>query len=109
MHSLEYHFNLNITRNWDYSHGCNKDLHLALRETKLFDFILLFMVSANVLHGPDKDDQRWHEVRDAMRVAYKTLDHTTPLFAAQAMEIHSALKLEGFDFEGKYIEKECWD
>ena len=46
--SLEYRFDANLRKWFDSSHGAHKDLHKALHDAGLFDFILTMMISANI-------------------------------------------------------------
>ena len=68
------------------------------------------MISANAMHGPDRDDMRYHQVRDAMRGAYKHLDEKTPAFASAAAKIYDDLKRTRHEWAGeKRIETEVWE
>ena len=67
--SLEYHFKVCLVKWPDFFHGGHKDLQVALKDIGWWDWLLLFMINANVNHGPSKDDQRHHQVRDSMRAA----------------------------------------
>ena len=99
----------NVLRFCDFAHGAHKDLQVALKQCSLFDLILVFMISANVLHGPDKDDMRFHQIRDAMRVAYTTLNERTPIFADLAPGIHEDLRNAGHTFPNEDpLEVEVW-
>ena len=100
--ALEYEFDVNIRKHGDWSHGGHKDLQVALNAEGLFDFILVFMISANVLHGPDKDDMRNHQLRDARASAYRRLGPSTPLFQWQCSDIHQELVAEGVEFDGNF-------
>ena len=51
---LECHFMVNLRKYFDGSHGGHKDLQVALREQGLFDSILVLIIHAYVLHGPDR-------------------------------------------------------
>ena len=105
--ALEYHFGLNVSKIADFAHGAHKDVQVALRECSLSDFNLVAMISSNVVHGPDKGDYRFHQMRDAMRQAYAQLDHRTPLFAEQAAAIHSQVSSKGHDWPDEAdLEKE---
>ena len=108
--SLEYYWHVNITRMADFSHGGHKDLQIALGAACLKDWNHVAMISANVPHGPDKDDLRFHQLRSAMATAYETRDETTPVFAEFAADIHATMKKHGHAFPNEQsLEKEAWD
>ena len=53
----------------DFSHGCHKDLDVFLRGLKLLDLWLVLMISWNLQHVPDGNDERWHEIRATIKSA----------------------------------------
>ena len=83
---------------------------MALRSAALFDYAFVFMASANVLHGPFSDDQRLHQIRDAMKLAYRDLSEETPRFADLAPLIHAELKADGHEFPNEQSNaRETWE
>ena len=89
--------------------GANLDLKGSWNEIGLWDFVLLFMIHANVPHGPDSDDLRHHQLRSAMQQAYHNLDESTPLFASVASDIHAQLRDSGHSWPGDdNAAKEVW-
>ena len=109
-YALEYKFRCNVSKFGDFGHGAHKDVQVALRSAALFDYALVFMVSANVLHGPFSDDQRFHQIRDAMKLAYRDLSEETPLFADLAPLIHAELKAGGHEFPNEQSNlRETWE
>lgn len=108
--ALQNFFSLNCSLFFDFSHGGHKDLQAALRACHLMDFILLYMVSANLMHGPNKDDARFNQARACMKKAYAELDESTPLFAAVVPAIADELMREGVTFpKDTPLEQEVWD
>lgn len=107
--AMEYNFGLNFHRYCDFSHGVHKDLQVGLKSAGLWNYTLLVMIHTNLLHGPCKDDQRYHQVRDAMKAAYRCLDHTNPLFASLVPSMFDELKAGGIELPGVDApEKEIW-
>lgn len=85
-------------------------LQVALKDVGMFDFILVYMISANCTHGPFQDDGRYHQVRDAMKAAYEQLDERAPLFATLAADISEELKRGGHTWPyEKPLEAEVWE
>ena len=83
---------------------------MALRSAALFVYALVFIFSANVLHGPFSDDQRFHQICDAMKMAYRDLDEGTPLFADLAPLIHTEPKAGGHEFPNEQsMSRETWE
>lgn len=108
--ALQNFFPLNSSLFFDFSHDGHNDLQAALRSCHLMDFILLCMVSANLMHGPNKDDARFNQVRACVKKAYSELDESTPLFAAAVPVVADELMREGVTFpEEALLEQEVWD
>ena len=111
-HALQYKFGVSVTHWSDLAHGANKDLQLAVKRAGLGDWLIVFAIHANLLHGPQqKDDTRYRQMKEAMREAYTCLDENTPLFQEHAL----AAKLDidnwgGVSFLGeKPPDTEVWE
>jgi len=74
LHAAERKFALNITKTPDIDHGCQRSLIEALKETKLYEFFQLMVISWNLPNGPDNNDYRNHQLRDATAKLAKTSD-----------------------------------
>ena len=96
--SLEYHFKICMLKLPDWSHGGNKDLQVGVKMVGWWDWLLLWLISANVNHGPDKDDQRYHEMGDGMKVAYAEITEHNPVFQSHQPEIYEELVANGYQF-----------
>lgn len=70
MHALRYGFHMNISPHFDSSHGAHKDYDAAISAVGLRQFMILFLISVNLPHGPWRNDERWHQLRAAMRDHY---------------------------------------
>ena len=65
MHALMFHFLICIWMMPDPSHGCNRDVDLAICHLGLKPFWLLMMVCWNLPFGPDKDHYRFHQLKES--------------------------------------------
>ena len=83
---------------------------MSLKWIDQFDFAICYMIHANLVHGPRKDNQRFHQIRDMMHGVYNDLDHTTPLFQSNAGGIRGELADLGVEFPNvKSSSEESWD
>ena len=79
--ALKRLFFLNIHEWPDPPHGCNCDLHGALKMCGLFGFWVCLMIYFNLIYGPDKDNLRKHQLSEALESCYaNNSPSTTPLF-----------------------------
>ena len=96
--AFEYRSHCNSIKMPDFSHGGHKDFQCAVKDIGLWDWLLPFMIPANANHGPNRDDQRRQELRDAMSLAYQRVTENTPMFSEQAIYIHEKLTNARFEF-----------
>jgi hypothetical protein len=111
MNALVYKFGLNLWQWPDPSHGVNRDIDLALKHCNLYHFWLLMLVSWNLPFGPDKDDLRYHQLRDAMKSYFKkNTARTAVLFQELCPHIIDEHMKAGVSYPGSQdVDLECWD
>lgn len=109
-HSLAYLWKTNIEMLPDHAHGANRSVICALKSAGLYGLTLLWLVHVNLLHGPDKEDYRYHQCREHLRELYSSSTAAeTPLFLFLASRIITAMKHLGFDFvSGQPLEQQAW-
>lgn len=110
-YALERLFELNCDQYNDVSHGLTRDLDLALKGAELWSFALCLVISMNLPHGPHKNDERRHQIRNTMSHFYESHEtpRKVPLFLAYAPGIVDGLKRMGDSManEGD-LEQEAW-
>ena len=82
------------TMEWyDFWHGVMNDVQDCYRNLGLHSLMLLLLVTMNVAHGSDKDeDNRYWQLLDALRFLFETFTpESSLLFQARATEIMSEL------------------
>lgn len=101
---------LNVVQWADPSHGCNRDEDQALKSAGLFQLWLLLLVSWNMVYGPDDDNLRLHQLREAMESCFKKhTPRSCPLFLELAPEMLKNLEEHGVQFSGEEdAETELW-
>ena len=98
-HAMTYHFKLAVERMPDQSHINNRVVYNSLKEVGLYPLVLLLVVGWNLLHGPDKEDTRWHQVREGLGDMYaRSQWYDVPLFVSMAPRIIASLRQMGVDF-----------
>jgi hypothetical protein len=110
MNALTYHYGLNVWQWPDPSHGANRDFDLTLSDCRLKQFWLLMLISWNLPFGPDRDDQRYLQMRDAMKSYFRryTKDDAV-LFRELAASIISQHSKAGIMYPGEEESMtECW-
>ena len=98
---------INCTLWFDPAHGCNRDFWGAALSQDLRSFLLLMMISMNVLHGPDESDHRYGQMLD---IVLKHMDSTGPTLCAVYQFLHAKLLME-FDIDletGESPEQALW-
>ena len=100
----------NVCMIGDPSHGAHRDLDLALKGANLWKLWVSMMISWNLHHGPDRDDIRYHQVREAMQTMLASdSPHTSTLFAEFCPRIQKDLQSSGVTLPGEQsLEKEIW-
>lgn len=110
-HSLERHFAVNCDQFNDPNHGCNRDYDLAVKSVGLWGFALCVLIHMNLPFGPQRNDQRRHEIRTIMERCYAENEapEQVPLFRAYALAILKGLRRANIDLpcEGD-PELEAW-
>ena len=94
-YALEYMLKRSVSRFGDFGHGAHEDAQVALRGAALLDYALVYVARTNVLRGPLSDDQRFHQIIDALKLAYRDFSEDTPLFAELAQLIHAEVRAGG--------------
>ena len=61
--ALHYYIKLNVWGTYDPSHCTGRAWDATAREMNVWDFSLLMMISDNLVHGPDRDQGRYNQVR----------------------------------------------
>lgn len=110
LHGLQYLFGCCIEGVPDGAHGANRSMVCALKASGLFGLILLWVVSVNLLHGPDREDYRYAQLREHMQLLFERPDPTgVPLFISMAPRIIASLKSTGAEFvSGTSEELQAW-
>jgi hypothetical protein len=81
VHALKYFFNCNLWEWPDPSHCLCRDWDDLLRQLGLWDFLLLKLIDWNALHGDNKDESRYNQLREALSTIYnKYTAASMPLF-----------------------------
>lgn len=108
---MERELKLNVDMTPDVSHGGNRDVINMLHETNLFQLWLLWVISMNLPYGPDRDDQRGAQIREALQHALQdNSPATSPLFMAHSSEMLDELRCRGVDTHGTHGEEQfVWD
>lgn len=89
---------LNIDATPDVTHGGNRDVINMLHDCNIFQLWLLCVISMNLPFGPDKDEQRAAQLREALEHAVSSsTPASSPLFQAHAGEMIEELRLQGID------------
>ena len=82
---IDFKERLNVDCCPDLSDGGNRDVINALHSTDLFQLWLLWVISMNLPYGPDRNDQRGMELREALAAAITDNSPAkSPLFQAQS-------------------------
>lgn len=79
---------LNMEALWDASHGGWRDFQRMIRDSSLMCYWLIFLVVANVGHGPFLEDSRFNGMQEAMRECWSTFSSSRcALFGEYARNI----------------------
>jgi len=111
IHFMTYSMALNVDQHPDFSHGANRDQIMMLKTVGLYQLWLLLVVSWNLPHGPDRDDMRFHQLREATEHLFETTTPgSCPLFLGHSHEMVRELRDAGVDFPGEAgVEQELWN
>jgi len=83
---MQYHLGLNLTEWWDWSHGCQNDTNMTLKNAGLWPLMILMLICNNIGHGPERDELlRFNQLQELLRTIMANFDHrTSELFKARA-------------------------
>ena len=111
-HWLAYEKRANSTQWNDFSHGSTCDFFLMLKVVAgLYNFWCLMLLDLNCCHGPQEDQYRFMQIRDAMTWLYDhSHPHEQPLFQMWAPDMIEQLTEIGvhFDTDGD-VQQQLWD
>lgn len=109
--ALLYSFQANASRFADPSHGCARDNWVVLKGCGLYQYFLLMCVSFNLPYGRDKDDSRWHQIRDAVQALKASHDcKSSVLFQERVGVMYNELVEGGVQFDGEGPrDEEVWN
>lgn len=109
-HFAAYALGLSVLQFGDPSHGANRDLTLSLKDAGFFSLWLLCMVSWNLPFGPDRTDERRHQISDAMKSLFATETlGSCDLFQAMAPAMLADLAAMNVELPGQDSpENELW-
>ena len=96
--AAEYYFMLNAGYLGDTAHGVHCDHKLLLNERNLANFWLCMAISWNLVHGPDKNHERKHQLRSMLARVYAGDPRDCLLFMASSDRISKCLHALGYDF-----------
>ncbi|CAK0876142.1 unnamed protein product, partial [Prorocentrum cordatum] len=109
---------INMLRFPDPSHGANRSIDHAINKTQLRGMWMLMMISFSLPHGPDQDDLRHLQLREAMTYCFNRLSPSTcPLFMELAPYMIQDLNRVGDRLPGvdspevelwEYLKKRVW-
>lgn len=110
MNALIFMLKLNIWQWGDPSHGANRDLDMSLRHNNLWQYWLLMLISFNLPFGPDRDDYRYHQMRDAMKAYFAThCARDAYLYQSLSASIIAEHERAGVQYQGLQApDEECW-
>ena len=82
----QFYLDLNIWPYWDWQHGAMADLKQALRDVKVWPFIVLVMLTNNLGFGPERDEcLRFAQMQEALKLYFEVQDWcSAELFLARA-------------------------
>ena len=86
-----------VRSNWsviyEFSHGCNNDFNLTMKELDKFALMLILLIILNISHGPDKDEgMRYEQFREMLRKVADVMDPKTfVLFQARSARMCAEL------------------
>lgn len=94
----------------DAAHGVHKDFDGALRAINKNQFWLLYVISLNLPHGPDKEESRHLQLQETVdSLLEQHCPQSCALFGEFCGRIHRELKDAGIEFAGeRSIEEEVW-
>lgn len=101
--ALARHFDCNIWMWPDPSHMCQRTMEAVLKETKLFEFWCLLLITFNLEHGPHRDQGRRNQLRDGLAKLFETRSpEQCPLFEQMSPEMAQDLEEAGIlQFSGE--------
>ena len=107
--SLERKFLLNVDWTGEPSHNANRDNIGALRESSLYSFWLCCLISWNVPFGPNKDDMRYSELREHLRLTISQGPHENLLFQHDVRQLAACYRRNGHVFNNEAsLEEQVW-
>jgi len=100
---------LKVSPLWDPAHGAWRDTQCALRELKLFPWLLLLLITVNLPHGPDLTCMRFNQIKAAMAHCFSVHSSgTCLLFQTHARAIMEELGSDLPDMNGASKEESAW-
>ena len=99
--ALERRFKANTDLFGDPVHGGHRDFDLTLGQCQVKNVFLLCVIGMNLLFGPDRDEQRFHQIRCCMEALHKGKRlEELPLLQSYASLIFADLRRMGIELPG---------
>lgn len=95
-HGAQFEFHLNFEILPDQSHANNRSVYNTLKSVGVWPLMLLYVISMNLPHGPDREDWRHNQIKQHLVDLYQNYQpDEVPLFEAMAPDIIDAMKKNG--------------